>query len=104
LLKEPNIYEADYEGFFNNVTHMGMKAVMLNNLSLPFTETHFIMRLNESLVKLQKEDKIPEPDRAYQVDKDGNPNPQADPSQDPRIISAQAYVEYSTHPGMYETI
>jgi len=62
------------------------------------------MNLNESLVKLQKVDLIKEEDRAYQVDKYGKPNPQADPSQDPRIISAQAYIEYSTNPGLYETI
>jgi len=37
---EDNIYEADYTGFFNNVTHMGLKGVLLNDLHLPFTETH----------------------------------------------------------------
>jgi hypothetical protein len=78
--------------------------VLLNELKYPFTETHWLLKLNESLVKLTPEDKIPEVERQYQVDKYGNPNPQADPTQDPRIISAQAYVEYVTNPGLYETI
>lgn len=101
---EPNIYEADYTGFFNNVTHYGLKGVLLNELHVPFTECHWIIRLNESLVKLTLEDKIVEDERQYQVDKYGNPNPQADPSLDPREISAEVYIEYALNPGLYDTI
>lgn len=45
-----------------------------------------------------------EDERQYQVDKYGNPNPQADPALDPREISAEVYIEYALNPGLYDTI
>jgi len=80
LLKEPNIFEADYEGFFNNVKHAALEHVMYGELKMPFHEVEFNMLLNQSLVKLQKFDKIEEKDRTYTLLKDGKPNPQARPN------------------------
>jgi len=80
LLKEPNIFEADYEGFFNNVKHAALEHVMYGKLKMPFHEVEFNMLLNQSLVKLQKFDRIEEKDRTYTLLKDGTPNPQARPN------------------------
>jgi hypothetical protein len=62
------------------------------------------MRLNKSLVKLQAKDKIEEPDRMYPFDKFGEPNPQADPTKDPRLISANAFALYMSNPRMFPTL
>jgi hypothetical protein len=79
MLNKPNIYEADFIGFFNNVTHVGIEHVLYNKLKLPFHQSEFVLRLNESLVKLQEVDKVPEKDREYSLDATGKPNPQARP-------------------------
>jgi len=97
-LNAPNIFEADYQGFFNNVTHLGIKSVLLNELHLTFEETNFIQRLNKSLVKLQAKDKIEEMDRKYPFDKDGEINVQHDPTKDPSLISANAFTYYMANP------
>lgn len=67
---EPNIYEADFKGFFNNVTHKGLRLV-LNELGFPKSELKFITFLNQSVPKLTKEDKIEEPDRKIIFDRVG---------------------------------
>ena len=79
MLTKPNIFEADYEGFFNNVSHAGIEHVMYNKLRLPFEEVEFNIALSQALVKLQKVDKIKEPDRLYALKADGKPNEQARP-------------------------
>jgi hypothetical protein len=70
-LNSPNIYEADFKGFFNNVTHKGLHKVLTEELGFPISEANWIKELNKSPVKLTKEDKIPEPDRAIIFDTKG---------------------------------
>jgi hypothetical protein len=82
MLTKPNIYEADYEGFFNNVTHRGLNAVLVNQMGLPKSEGKFIWMLNKSLVKLTGEDKIFEPDRQIIFDDKGKLTPNAQKGQD----------------------
>jgi len=79
LEREPNIYEADYEGFFNNVTHSGIEWTLYNFLHMPHSETQFLLKLNRSLVKLQAIDKIKEVERGFPLKADGSINPQARP-------------------------
>lgn len=104
MLLKPNIYEADFEKFFDNVAHVGIRFILKDFLHFPFTEVQFVNQLNESLVQLQKKDKIEEKDRAVQLDKEGEPNPQADRNQDPRIVSGHAYLEYTENPGVYKSL
>lgn len=98
MLNKPNIYEADFIGFFNNVTHVGIEHVLYNKLKLPFHQSEFVLRLNESLVKLQEVDKVPEKDREYSLDATGKPNPQARPEWHHRAIevkeSNNIHIEY----------
>lgn len=104
MLVKPNIYEADFEKFFDGVAHVGIRFVLKDFLHFPFTEVQFVNQLNESLVQLQEKDKIKERDRAVQLDKHGNPNPQADPEQNPQVVSGHAYLEYTSHPDRYKSI
>jgi len=60
MLKEPNIYEADFKGFFDNVNRKGLKKVLKNDLGIPEEETMFIEKLNQSVVKLSTEHKLDE--------------------------------------------
>jgi len=68
-LNQPNIYEADYKGFFNNVTHIGIYR-QLEKMGFPSMEALFIWNINNSVVKLTNNDEIDEPHRAFTV----NPN------------------------------
>lgn len=70
-LNAPHIFEADFKGFFNNVTHKGLHKVLTEELGFPISEANWIKELNKSPVKLTKEDKIPEPDRAIIFDTKG---------------------------------
>lgn len=49
LLHLPNIYEADFKGFFNNVSHSGIKWVLLARLHMPSSEIEFITKINQSI-------------------------------------------------------
>jgi hypothetical protein len=51
LLDSPNLFEADFKGFFDNVTHDGISSVLVN-LGLPAPEVDFIRSLNKSIVRL----------------------------------------------------
>jgi len=62
LLDSPNIYEADYTGFFDNISHNGLRYVLTTRLGIPSNELEFIMRLNSSVVKLPAEKLLFEPD------------------------------------------
>jgi len=66
LLKEPNIFEADFKGFFDNVTHSGIQWVLRARLKLPESEIDFLARLMESLPVFPfeegEEGRLPEPD------------------------------------------
>jgi hypothetical protein len=64
-LNQPNIYEADYEGFFNNVTHIGIEQVMINDVNIPLAIAKYIRDVNQSIAKLAKIDPIKERDRNY---------------------------------------
>jgi len=61
-LDSPNIYEADYTGFFDNVTHNGLRYLLTTRLGMPSSELEFIMRLNSSVVKLPPKRLLFEPD------------------------------------------
>jgi len=67
-LSSPNIFEADYKGFFNNVTHYAISKEM-EELGFPTSECLFVWSLNNSVVKLTKKDRIEEPHRPF-VDKE----------------------------------
>jgi len=73
-LDQPNIYEADFEGFFNNVTHSGLHEILTYELNVPEREAIFIRTLNQSLVKLGEKDKMEEPDRMIPLHSSGLPN------------------------------
>jgi len=81
---------------------VGIRFVLRDFLYFPFSEVEFINRLNESLVLLQGKDLIPEPDRKVMETSKG-PNPQADQTQNPMIVSGHAYLEY-TEVGGYKNI
>jgi len=59
LLNEPNLFEADFKGFFDNVTHKGI-AEVLRSIGYPETEIEFLMNLNSSVVHLPDETRIQE--------------------------------------------
>lgn len=50
-MSSPNIYEADFKGFFDNVTHDGI-VVEMCEIGLPPKELDFICDLMESIPKL----------------------------------------------------
>lgn len=64
-LNQPNIYEADYKGFFNNVNHALITENMIYELKCPPKMAMFVADLNSSVVKLQTIDQILEPDRKF---------------------------------------
>lgn len=51
MMNKPNLYGADFKGFFDNVTHDGI-SVVLADLGLPYDEVDFVRSLNESIVQL----------------------------------------------------
>lgn len=59
LLDRPNLFEADFKGFFDNVTHSGIE-VILKQMGYPDTEVDFISSLNRSIVKLPERVRIKE--------------------------------------------
>jgi len=82
LEKAPNIYEADFKGFFDSISHFGLRSVLDKFLKFPLTEINFIERLNSSLIKLTKEDKLPERERDIPFTVEGALNPDVKLSKD----------------------
>lgn len=62
-LKRPNIFEADFKGFFDNVTHFGLRKMIY--YSLKFPGEGFLITLCQSLVTLPPKIRIPEPHEEY---------------------------------------
>jgi hypothetical protein len=85
LHTEPNIYEADFKGFFNNVTHEGIDYVLWE-IGFPQAERDFMRELNGSIPKLTSDDKIHEPDRNFPFLSSGKFNPEAGMEQFPGLI------------------
>lgn len=77
-LSRPNIFEADFKGFFNNVTHEGLHKTLVEVLGFPVSEADWIRQLNQSTVKLTSKDEIIEPDREVRYQSDGKLNPSMD--------------------------
>jgi len=77
-LDKPNLIETDFQGFFNNVTHIGI-AGELSLLGLPSSEIDFIGKLNRSIVQLPEELEVPE--HPFHV----RGNMEKDPKYDPNI-------------------
>jgi len=67
----PNVYEADYKGFFDSIDIKGLGTVLKSHLGMPESEVEFINNLNKSLVKLTKQDEIDEPERPIIFDRKG---------------------------------
>lgn len=59
MLDRPNLFEADFKGFFDNVTHRGI-AVALESMGFPPSEIEFVNNLNSSVVSLPEKLMIPE--------------------------------------------
>jgi len=70
VIDSPNIYEYDLKGYFDNLhQHFLMKSLELMGVSKPFRDRLHI--INQSIVRLAKEDKIYEPDRSLLHNADG---------------------------------
>jgi hypothetical protein len=80
LTEMPNVYEADFKGFFDSIDLEGLSAVLNTSLGLPAEETTFIESINRTLVKLAKIDKLPEITREVLTDSDGSLNMQMNPN------------------------
>lgn len=65
MLSEPDIVEADFSGFFNEVTHYGLTKVMHQELKFTDPMQVFVRKLIQSLVQLPEEVKLPEPHQEY---------------------------------------
>lgn len=61
MLNNPNLFEADFKGFFDNVTHDGIATVLIDHLHLPIGQCRFIRKLNSSTVTLPEPLKLQEP-------------------------------------------
>jgi hypothetical protein len=79
LTEMPNVYEADFKGFFDSINLEGLSGVLNTSLGLPAEETTFIENINRSLVKLAKVDELPEITREVLTDSDGSLNMQMNP-------------------------
>jgi len=77
-LNSPHIFEADFKGFFNNVTHEGLHKTLTEVLGFPISEAEWIRELNQTTVKLTSKDEIIEPDREVRYQSDGALNPSRD--------------------------
>jgi hypothetical protein len=77
LTEMPNIYEADFKGFFDSINLRGLSEVLEEHLGMPEEEAIFIRLLNQSLVKLRETDEMKEPERDVSFVKDGTPNVQS---------------------------
>jgi hypothetical protein len=73
----PNVYEADFKGFFDSIDLNGLSQVLNQTLGLPEREVDFIENLNKSLVKLTEKDEIKEPERDIPFTKYGELNMQS---------------------------
>lgn len=60
-LNKPNIFEADFKGFFDNVTHFGIARELKDSLHFPSEGISFLNAINKSLVKLPQIIRIHEP-------------------------------------------
>ena len=54
------MFEADFKGFFDNVTHAGIADVLRRTMNYPESEIDFLMKLNSSVVVLPDETRINE--------------------------------------------
>lgn len=95
-LNEPNIYEADFKGFFDNVTHSGIHEVLVYQLHLPESEAIWIRMINQSIPALPtsnpQEDPLTEIERLIPLKADGMPNEQSIWAQDPEgLLSGFGY-------------
>ena len=59
LLKEPNVYEFDLKGFFDNVDLSYNQQEMLVS-GIPESISEYLTTLNKSIVKLKEEDEVDE--------------------------------------------
>jgi len=75
----PNIYEADFKGFFDSISLEGLSEVLTEHLNLPIDEVKHIETLNRSLVKLNDYDELPEITRSVLTNSDGSLNMQMNP-------------------------
>jgi hypothetical protein len=77
LEKWDNVYEFDLTGFFDNVTHRGIRKAM-KELEFPPKEIEMFMTLCRNIPELEEnesEDLMTEPDRGVKFLPDGKPNP-----------------------------
>jgi hypothetical protein len=88
LTEMPNVYEADFKGFFDSIDIEGLSEVLKQDLGIPIGEAKFIELLNKSVPKLTEKDKIPEPSRNVFQDGHGNLNPnlKAHRSEEPFLV------------------
>jgi len=69
LSTAPNIYEADFKGFFNNVTHLAIEKELWE-MGVPDCELDIATGLNKSFARLCEDDKIKELDRDIPLEYD----------------------------------
>lgn len=70
-LDAPTIYEYDYKGFFDSIKYSEVLSWLVEK-GLPREWNILLQQICKSVVKLQEEDKIPEPDRSIRTDIYGN--------------------------------
>ena len=68
------VYEFDLNNFFNEVDLRKIVFEMANTLSYPKEVVNMFRQLNQSVVKLGKEDLLTEPERLILIDSKGGPN------------------------------
>jgi len=98
----PNIYEADFKGFFDSISLEGLSEVLINHLKLPESEVMHIEKLNRSLVKLKDHDELPEVTRSVLTNSDGSLNMQMNPKGQHKAEGEQPFDIYSNKELMKE--
>jgi hypothetical protein len=98
----PNIYEADFKGFFDSINLEGLSEVLNKHLGLPESEVNHIESINRSLVKLNDEDRLPEITRTVLTNSDGSLNKQMNPKGSHKPEGDHPYDIYSNKELMKE--
>lgn len=88
LTDMPNVYEADFKGFFDSIDIKGLTDVLWS-IGLPALEAAHIEALNRSLPKLTEKDLVKEVTRQVYLNSSGKPNPDMDMKYDTENLMSQ---------------
>lgn len=100
-LDSPNIYEYDFQGFFDSVDLSINRQLLMEKYHYPEEVCDFFLELNQSVVKLKEKDLQYEPDRYTILDAQGEPTSNTKPPVSPSHTDMESEYREAASKGDY---